>query len=178
VWRAANVGALTPYDGRIARVMDPAHLLSKNYNAEAVRWYLASKLRNDPESTLRWFESSSPAIAAIFDRGTPREDVTLVGLLAAELAKMEKGRGVLPALKLLGTTTPEPHRLAVAETRGAREAALRIARSKDAAAVSAVLDWLIAVKPSYAGIAAANLDAGLPAEVRAKAKGIVEPPAP
>jgi hypothetical protein len=169
MYRAATVGAVSPYESRYAAIMDLKLLLAKNYDPAAVRWFLAAKLRTAPEETLAWFaRATSSDWGQVLDRGTPKEDEALVGLLVAGLAQ---GGGAKEAVQVLGRL-PEEHRQAVTESAGLRDAFVPVLMGSDAGAASAVLDWLLLAKPSYAAVAAAQLNPGFPEALQAKAKAI------
>ncbi len=173
MYRAASVGAISPYEPRFAAIMDPKLLLAKNYDPVAVRWFLAAKLRNEPSETLAWFARATTADwTQVLDRGTPKEDETLVGLLVAGLGADGGVEGVKAAVNLMGNL-PEAHRSEIIESAAVKEMVLSVMVSADAETASTLLDWLVAAKPSYAVRAARAVDPRLPESVLAKGNSLL-----
>jgi hypothetical protein len=174
MFRAAEVGALSPFDARYAKIMELRFLFAENYEPKAVEWLLASKLITNPQATIGWIKGQSAAVRRLFEEGDAGDDVDLIGLLAYVLARDGGEPGAEAAIWLLEQATPEAHRTAVADSQGARDMAMLLRITSDEKAASVILGWLERATPPIATVAALNVNAELSPTVRERADAIAK----
>jgi hypothetical protein len=155
-----------------AKIVDDRLLTAFGPDPEALQWFVAWKLRHQPDSTLRFVRSSGKALAAHFKDEDPAEAAATVMGLAAAVSSLGGDAGTAAVLDMLADKALAPHAAALASSPASGSFLAALARTTDPALAGRLLDFVEAQKPAGRTVACLNANPALPEAVRLRAASL------